>query len=86
MLNQVFFNMVGSVGLIMILAAFALLQFRKISDDDLLYNLLNIIGAIFVGVYVWSFEAWISVVLNLVWAGIGLWDLLNNIKKRKNEN
>lgn len=76
-------NIIGGIGLIMLLSAFGLVQFRKLTDDSPIYNILNITGALLVMIYVLSFKAWLSVLLNIIWAVIGLWDLFKNYKKRK---
>ena len=77
------YNILGIAGLISILAAFFLLQMKKISDDDNIYNILNIIGGIFIGVYSFSYRAYFSVILNLVWSIVAFWDLYKNLSNKK---
>lgn len=78
---KLFFDFLGTIGLLNILLAFLLLQKNKLTDDDNIYNLLNLTGSIFIAVYSSYYEAWISVALNIVWALISIFDMVkNNIK------
>jgi drug/metabolite transporter (DMT)-like permease len=78
---KVLFDILGIIGLVLILLAFFLLQRNKLSDDDHAYNLLNIVGGIALGVYGVYYKAWFSVILNAVWAVVAVWDLVKNLKK-----
>lgn len=78
---QLFFNILGTIGVFLILLAFFLLQRKKLTDDDLFYNILNIIGGAFVGIYASYFKAWISVGLNFIWVIIAIFDIIANMKR-----
>jgi drug/metabolite transporter (DMT)-like permease len=79
---SVIFDIAGAVGMILILLAYFLLQKGRLSDDDFLYNLANLVGAICIGIYSTYYKAWFSVILNVVWAVIALVDLMRNYKKK----
>ena len=66
------FAIAGWSGAILIIAAYGLLTARKLAADGVAYQLLNIAGAVGVGVNAWWNSAIPSVALNVIWAGIGM--------------
>ena len=78
---KLLFDITGVLGLITILLAYFLLQKGRLSDDDHPYNILNLFGAICIGVYSSYYKAWFSVILNIVWALIAIYDLVKNLRK-----
>ncbi|MFC1780164.1 hypothetical protein ACFLY9_00505 [Patescibacteria group bacterium] len=78
---KLLFDISGIIGLVLILLAFLLLQKRKLTDDDHAYNLLNIVGGLALSIYGVYYKAWFSVILNIVWAVVAVWDLLKNFRK-----
>ena len=78
---KLLFDVAGVLGLVTILLAYFLLQKGKLSDDDHLYNILNLFGAICIGVYSSYYKAWFSVILNVVWGIIAICDLIKNLKR-----
>lgn len=78
---KILFDILGAFGLISILLAFLLLQRGKLSDDDHVYNVLNIGGSICIAIYASYYSAWFSVILNIVWAIISIVDLVKNLRK-----
>ncbi len=71
------FNFLGIIGVLFILLAFFLLQQKKVNDDDNLYNLLNVLGGVFLGFYGAYYKAWFTALLNFIWAIIAFLDFLN---------
>jgi hypothetical protein len=59
-------SMFGWIGAISIISAYALLSFHVISDG-LLYNLLNLIGALFVVVDAFDDKAYPPALINIAW-------------------
>ncbi|MBX3463604.1 MAG: hypothetical protein KF830_10560 [Planctomycetes bacterium] len=66
---------IGWYGMVAILTAYALLSFRWI-DQGVLYQLLNLTGALGVGLVCWRRRTWQAFWLELVWAGVALLALL----------
>lgn len=75
---KLIFDLLGTFGLVNILIAFYLLQKNKLTDDDNIYNLLNLVGSVLVAVYSGYYGAWVSVILNIVWALISIVDMVKN--------
>lgn len=67
-----FLSWFGWYGVIAILAAYALMSFKIIQSDGLLYQLLNLTGAIGIATEAASKKDKQPVVLNIVWAVIAL--------------
>ena len=65
-------NIFGWYGVAAILGAYALLNFGMLEVKSIIYQLLNLTGAIGVGVDALNDKDWQPVVLNLVWAVIAI--------------
>ena len=70
-------EVIGWIGAVLILGAYALLSGGKVSSDSLSYHLINIVGAAgFVVNSGWN-GALPSAALNVVWIGIGVYGLMH---------
>jgi hypothetical protein len=68
-------NIINSVGVIFILAAFLLLTFKKVKHTSVLYNMLNLVGSLLaaIGSYMmWSVP---FLALNVAWVGVAVYAL-----------
>ena len=71
-----FIEMIGWIGAVVILVAYALLSAGKITARSKSYQWLNILGASAFVVNSGSNGAYPSAVLNVIWVGIGVWALV----------
>jgi hypothetical protein len=78
---KIIYDILGAIGIVFILLAYFLLQRRKLTDDDHSYNILNALGALAIIIYSSYYKAWFSVVLNVVWFFIALFDLIGNLRR-----
>lgn len=76
-MNRKLIELLGWYGVIAILGAYALLSFSVIKSNTLLYQLLNLTGAIGIVVHSFGKKAYQPGVLNIVWALIALVALFN---------
>lgn len=77
------FDILGWIGMILVLLAYGLLSLNKINTGKL-YQILNLIAAIFMAIGLFPKNAWFSFALQVIWgiiAIIGLIKLLNKPKK-----
>jgi len=74
----------GYIGVVLVLLAFLLLQAHKLHGNGLTYQLMNIIGAIGVmlSLMFGSFNL-SAFVMELAWAAIGIYGVLNSLRRRK---
>ena len=79
---DLFMEVVGWIGALLILAAYGLLSAGKLDARSPAYQWLNVIGAIgFILNSGWN-GAWPSAALNVVWVGIGLVALVRIFGRR----
>jgi hypothetical protein len=64
------------LGAVLILGAFALLQFRTVSQQSYPYLLLNLIGSTLLAVVVLTSHQWGLLLLEGAWALIALWGII----------
>jgi hypothetical protein len=73
---------IGILGAAILLLAFALSQLNKLKKYDITYDLMNVVGAIFLVIYAYFSNVWPFFVLNSVWAFFGLYDLWQGMNKQ----
>jgi len=64
-------EVVGWLGAALILGAYALLSSGKLTGRSLIYQLMNVFGAIGFTINGWWHGAWPSAALNILWLLIG---------------
>ena len=72
-------NLLGWVGVGLILLAYAGVSFDQLQPQSWLYQLMNLFGAIFLIIETWQKKDYQPVVLNVVWASIAIIGLLSLI-------
>ena len=73
--TDTYINILGWVGTVSYLIAYALVSMKKVEGDSLLYQGMNIGAGILLVIYTLYLEAYASTGLNAVWIGIGLFTL-----------
>ncbi len=68
-------EIIGAIGAGMLLVAFALHEFKKLSRGKATFHLLNFIGALLLLGYAYSIRSYIFVVLNLAWAFVAIYEI-----------
>jgi len=79
-----FFDIFGWIGMILVLVAYALLSTNKIENGKL-YQILNLVAAIFMAIGLFPTKAWFSFTLQIIWGLIAVVSIVKIIK-RKDEN
>lgn len=77
------FLVIGTIGMLMILSGFLLIQTHRLTADALLYDVLNCIGSALLVISAWSVHIWPFVILNAVFAVYSLKDILFSDLKKK---
>ncbi len=76
--------LVGSLGGLIILILFLLNQGNKLKNDNIYYDLFNFIGSLLLILYALMINSIPFIILNIVWAGYSLKDVISKLLKQKN--
>ena len=76
-----FFNILGWIGMILVLLAYALLSTNKIENGKL-YQTLNLIAAVLMAIGLFPTKAWFSFTLQIIWAMIAIISIIKIIKRK----
>lgn len=80
---KLFIDIIGWIGSIEVIAAYALNSYQKIKPDSVLFQLLNLTGALFLIVNTVYYSAYPSAFINVVWVIIALLSLGRLFLKKK---
>ena len=74
-------DVLGWIGALLILSAYALISLKKVEGDSLLYQSLNIVGSILLLMNTYYWGAIPSTLVNLIWtiiAGVAIFSIFKN--------
>ena len=77
------FDIFGWIGTILVLIAYLLLSTNKI-DNGKIYQLINLLAAIFMAIGLLPKNAWFSFALQIIWGVIAVIALIKLNKEKKN--
>lgn len=72
---------IGWIGTALIVIAYFLVSSKKVEGNSKIYQTINLLGAICVGVNVFSQHAWPALALQIIWGIIAIFSLIKNRKK-----
>ena len=75
------FDILGWIGMIIVLIAYGLLSTNKIENGKL-YQTLNLIAATFMAIGLFPTKAWFSFTLQVIWALIAIIAIVKLYKKK----
>jgi hypothetical protein len=78
---ELFIDILGWVGTVTYLAAYALNSSKKVESDSFIYQGMNIAAGVIMTYYTFQHAAYSATTLNVIWACIGVGTLIN--KRRK---
>jgi hypothetical protein len=73
-------QLIQIIGALLILAAFAAVQFDRMRPDSRLYLALNLLGSLILAVLAVAASQWGFVLLESVWAIVSAWGLLQALR------
>ena len=75
------FDILGWIGMILVLLAYMLLSTNKISNGKV-YQFLNLFAAIFMAIGLFPTNAWFSFTLQVIWGLIAIISLIKIVKNK----
>lgn len=72
----------GWIGAVLVLVAYYLVTVGKANGNSTTFQMMNIIGAIFLIYYTYNCKAYASMAVNTVWVIIGLGSFVKSMKGR----
>lgn len=73
------FELCGWIGAILVLVAYYMVSTGKAKADSKPFQAINISGAIFLVAYTYNCQAYASMIVNIIWVGIGMTSILKII-------
>ena len=73
--NQAWFDLVGWVGAVALLIAYAMVSHKKLEGDSATFQLLNISGSLLLAANTIFYGSYPSTFVNLIWAGIAVFSI-----------
>ena len=80
--NALSINLIGWTGSAAVIVAYVLVSVNRLKGDSAVYQLLNLVGGVFLIVNTLYWGAYPSAFVNLVWVGIAIF-ALTRIARRK---
>lgn len=78
---MIVFDILGWIGMILVLVAYALLSTNKIENGKL-YQILNLVAAICMAIGLFPTRAWFSITLQIIWALVAIIAIIKLIMKK----
>lgn len=75
------FDILGWIGMILVLLAYMLLSTNKITNGKV-YQFLNLFAAIFMAIGLFPTKAWFSFTLQVIWGLIAIISLIKIVKNK----
>ena len=72
---------IGALGAGMLLIAFVMLEFKKLSREKATFHLLNFVGSVLLFGYAYAIKNYVFIALNLVWAFVAIYEI-QKIKRK----
>jgi hypothetical protein len=73
--NHIWFDAIGWTGAALLLVAYAMVSSKKLEVDSTAYQLLNIIGSVFLVANTIFYRAYPSSFVNVIWAGVAIFSI-----------
>ena len=73
--NHIWFDAIGWAGATVLLVAYAMISSKKLDGDSIAYQLLNIVGSLFLVANTIFYRAYPSSFVNVIWAGIAVFSI-----------
>lgn len=73
-----FINIIGWTGTVLMIIAFFLVSTDRVKSNYVSYQLMNLFGAAFLGIYVFCQRAWPALIFEIIWVLIAIYAMIKN--------
>ncbi len=77
---EIFIQIVGWIGAFLIVLAYFLVSYTSVQSSSRVYQLMNLVGAIGIGINTFYQEAWPSFSIQIVWGIIAIIALVKSVR------
>ena len=77
-----FYDIMGWIGMILVLVAYIFLSTNKIKNG-MLYQILNLLAGIFMAIGLYPKNAWFSFALQIIWSLVAIISIIKIIMRKK---
>jgi hypothetical protein len=85
LLNISFIDLIGWIGGLEVLLAYALISDKKVNESSIIYHLLNLSGAVLLIINTIAKGAFPSAFVNFVWVGIAAYSIWKYRRKSNSQ-
>lgn len=82
-MTELIIDILGWIATAMLVLAYILVSSRKLHGQSILYQALNLVGSLLLGINSFYHGAMPSVGINIMWIAIGLWALYHIFKSSR---
>ncbi|MBU0665880.1 MAG: hypothetical protein ABIC91_03270 [Nanoarchaeota archaeon] len=75
-------QIIGFIGMFLILLCFVMVQIHKWKDTDFKYDFWNLVGALLLVVYAVLIKSYPFLILNAVWVFVSLRDVFSDLENK----
>jgi hypothetical protein len=79
---KIFIEIIGWIGAVEVIIAYAFNSNGRLKSDSVVFQMLNLTGALFLIVNTWYNESYPSMVINVIWTAIAIGALVR-IRRKK---
>jgi uncharacterized membrane protein len=79
-MTDLIIEVVGWIGMILVLLAYLLITMKKVKRDSIVYHGMNLVGALMLGINTFINGAYPSTALNTIWIIIAIYGLVQGFK------
>jgi len=79
-------TIIAWTGAAFFLTSYSLLTFRKLHPHNIIYQLMNVLGALCLAINTFTTKDYASFFTNALWIGIGVWGLYSRKAQRPQVN
>ena len=82
-MGMAWYDLIGGIGVVLVLGTYGLLQAGRMAADDIVYSVANLIGAILIGISLLYAFNLASFVIEVFWATASAYGIWRALRRRQ---